>query len=177
LALLLGLLATSPTAARSGVHFGAHDVATIFYIAKSENRNRVDYGLHLDASCHPRTSQPLFPYWRMFEETPVRLETLSIGEPRAYGIAHQHANAPTPQGSWLRVSLRALPSRPIEVLALENSSGRCAAAARMTIHGQMSYLHYVYVHVGSGLIPSIDYIELHGRTVAHEHPIRERVER
>ena len=45
------------------------------------------------------------------------------------------------------------------------------------MRGKMSYLQYVYVHVGSGLIPSIDYIELHGRTVARERRVSERIER
>jgi len=42
----------SPSSAHADPHFGPHDVATVFYVSKSENRNRVDYGLHLDADCH-----------------------------------------------------------------------------------------------------------------------------
>ncbi|NOY92101.1 MAG: DUF4833 domain-containing protein [Deltaproteobacteria bacterium] len=113
----------------------------------------------------------------MLEDHPPRLEGLSFGEPRAYGVASQHVDAPSAEGTWIHLDLRALENRPIDVLALRNSSGHCVAAARMIIDGQVSYLHYVYVDVGGGLIPSVDYIDLHGRSVSLERSVSERIQR
>jgi hypothetical protein len=163
-------------AASDAPRFGPDDVRTIFYIAKSENRNRVDFGIRLDSNCQPRGNEPVFPYWRMLEESPAVLEGLSRGEPRAYGIASQRVHDRSRHGTWVRVELRALPSRPIEVLALRNSSGRCTAGARMVIQGRESHLDHVYVQLGRGLIPRPRWIRLLGRTVREEHLVRERID-
>jgi hypothetical protein len=171
-------IALSPPNARGSdaPRFGHDDVATVFYIAKSENRNRVDFGVKLDGNCQPRGDEPVFPYWRMLEESPVTLEGLSTGEPRAYGIGRQYVHDRSRAGSWVHVELRALSSRPIGVLTLRNSSGRCDAAARMTIRGQESHLHHVFVQLGGGLIPRPDWIQLVGRTVRDDRPVRERID-
>jgi hypothetical protein len=170
-------VAVSPEALGSDApHFGPNDVPTVFYIAKSENRNRVDFGIRLDSNCQPRGNEPVFPYWRMLEESPSTLEGLSRGEPRAYGIAEQRVHDRSRHGTWVRVVLRAVPSRPIEVLALRNSSGRCTAGARMQIRGREAHLGHVYVQLGRGLIPRPRWIRLEGRTVREEHPVRERID-
>ena len=68
----------------------ARDVASVFYVAKSENRNQVHYGVHLDASCSPVGTAPVFPYWRMLEHGPLAAEPLLQREVDAYGVAEQH---------------------------------------------------------------------------------------
>ena len=169
--------AVSPTTARSdGPRFGRDDVATVFYISKSENRNRVDFGMKLDSNCQPRGSEPVFPYWRMLANSPVSLEGLSTGEPRAYGIGGQRVHDRSRDGTWVHVELRALSSRAVEVLTLRNSSGRCAAGARIRINGQQSHLHHVYVQLSRGFIPRPQWVQLHGRTIADERPARERID-
>ncbi len=177
-AVVLIAIALVPADVRGdGPRFGRHDVQTVFYIAKSENRNRVDFGIRLDSNCQPRGNEPVFPYWRMLEESPTTLEGLSTGEPRAYGIASQRVHDRSRHGTWVHVRLRALDSRPVEILALRNSSGQCDAGARIQIRGKEAHLHHVYVQLGGGLIPRPRWIQLAGRTVREERRVRERIER
>ncbi len=177
LAVLLALLAvaTPPASADDAPTFGPHDVRTIFYIAKSENRNRVDFAIRLDERCRPRGDAPVFPYWRMLANTPVTLQGLSFGEPRAYGIASQRVQPPSAEGTWVQIELRALPSRPIEILALENSLGRCDAGARMQIRGVEAHLDHVFVQL-HGLISRPEWIEILGRAVSNERSVHERID-
>jgi len=175
----LGLLvgAIAPRTARSdGPRFGRDDVRTLFYISKSENRNRVDFGMKLDSNCQPRGTEPVFPYWRMLENSPVTLEGLSTGEPRAYGIASQRIHDRSREGTWVHVELRALSNRSVEVLTLRNTSGRCDAGARIAIRGQESHLHHVYVELSRGFIPRPRWVQLNGRTVRHQQAVRERID-
>src|SRR5689334_14951358 len=78
--LVAGAILAPAGAARAGeVAFGAHDVPTVFFISKSDDRNRVDYGIRLDASCAPLNDDAMFLYWRVFEGAPpVRLQTFSL---------------------------------------------------------------------------------------------------
>ena len=71
--------------------FGPNDVATVFFFSKSDDRNRVDYGLRLDATCMPVGEEPLFPYWREFESEPPGLKTHSLKffEYAGYGVSEQ----------------------------------------------------------------------------------------
>ena len=74
--------------------------------------------MKLDSNCQPRGSEPVFPYWRMLANSPVSLEGLSTGEPRAYGIGRQRIHDRSRDGTWVHVELRALSSRAVEVLTL-----------------------------------------------------------
>jgi hypothetical protein len=64
-------LLAAPSSARAGdPSFDANDIETLFFIAKSDDRNRVDYGMRLDKHCAPVGEAPVFPYWREFEPPP-----------------------------------------------------------------------------------------------------------
>jgi hypothetical protein len=43
---------------------------TLFFISKSDDENRVDYGMRLDSKCAPYGDESVFPYWREFEPLP-----------------------------------------------------------------------------------------------------------
>ena len=46
-------------------------LGSVFFVAKSENRNEVHYGFALDAACSPAGPAPVFAYWRMRERGPL----------------------------------------------------------------------------------------------------------
>ena len=46
--------------------FGPRDVETVFFVTKSSDRNRVDYGIRLSERCAPVNDDAMFPYWRDF---------------------------------------------------------------------------------------------------------------
>ncbi len=159
--------------ASAQVSFGPNDVRTVFFIAKSQNRNRVDYGLSLDEQCHPRGSSPVRPYWRLFEEG-GRLENLERHEHRAYGIAHQHVRE-TDQGHVIDLQLKALPERPIEIWVVRDSSGHCRAGAVTRIRGKRAELHSIFVQLDSGLLPRVESILVEGRALESHRYVRERL--
>ena len=151
--LALGLLAVALGAtvaqargvepARTPRTFG---VPSLFFVAKSENRNQVHYGLRLDDSCAPAGGAPVFAYWRMFERGPLATEPLLPREVPAYGVAAQRAEQDK-EGAWrVVVTLNALPARPILVDSRGDARG-CSAKARTSIHGVLSLLTSVYVQL------------------------------
>ena len=72
------LLAISGAEESGDPAWGPHDIQTVFFFSKSDDKNRVDYGLRLDANCRPVGEEPLFPYWREFESEPPGLKTHSL---------------------------------------------------------------------------------------------------
>lgn len=68
------------------VGFGAHDVQTVFFIAKSDDKNRVDYAIHLNEHCAPTGDDAIFPYWHEFEYNPPHTHTLGMLEYVPYGF-------------------------------------------------------------------------------------------
>lgn len=148
------------------------DVETVFHVQKSENRNQVHYGIHLDASCSPIGATPVYGYWRDFEDGPgARSELLSREEP-AYGIGAQHVRR-TEAGATVRIRMRAFASRVITIDVSRGPSG-CSARAVVTISGQRARLDHIFAQIG---FYSIDHIVLHGRRVTDQHRVTERIER
>jgi hypothetical protein len=47
-------------------------VVPVFSIAKSENKNQVQYVVRLDDHCAPWGPEPLSAYWRMLEQGPTQ---------------------------------------------------------------------------------------------------------
>src|SRR5450432_4841953 len=90
-ALLFAVVFFSPGDARAdAMQFGAHDIETVFFISKSDDRNRVDYGIRLNDHCAPVNDEAVFPYWREFENSPpVRTHSLGIFEYVPYGFSEQ----------------------------------------------------------------------------------------
>jgi len=153
---------------------GPHDVETVFFVAKSDDRNRVDYGVHLDASCAPVGQSPMFAYWRRFEPGQERLGDLNFLDQTAYGLAQQEVGASDGAGVWIRIRLRALASRPVQVRVQRGPTG-CVGAALLDIRGRDAILDHVFVQLGGP--GSIDHVMIRGQERLSGQPVYERVTR
>jgi hypothetical protein len=168
-------LASPLEALAAEVVFGPNDVATVFFISKSDDRNRVDYGIRLDASCAPVSDDAVFTYWREFERSPpVRTHPTSVIDRIPYGFAEQRVLKRTATGGEHLVRLRQL-GRPIAITTKREADGRCSAAARTTVNGATARLLSVHAKLSGPM--SVDYIDVHGRDLASGAAIDERIKR
>jgi hypothetical protein len=149
-----------------------HDVASVFFVAKSENRNQVHYGVHLDEACAPVGRAPVFAYWRMLEHGPLATEALLPLEAPAYGVAEQRVLAHGPTGGQVAVSLRALPARTI-VITTRSQGDSCVAGATTTIGGTPAALASVYAQLSWPF--GVAYLTLAGRELSDGREVREQV--
>lgn len=152
------------------VTFGAHDIETLFYISKSDDKNRVDYGMRLTPDCLPaRSDESVFYYWREFEHAPpIRLHTTGFLDSVAYGIAEQHA-----AGGAYSVRLKRL-DRAVTIRTMADGHGGCTASATMTIAGVTdAAIRSAFIQLGGFL--SIDRIEIYGGDPKTGNPLSERV--
>ena len=151
------------------VHGAApHDVGTVFFVAKSENRNQVHYGIHLDAACAPEGASPVFAYWRMLERGPLATEPLLSREVRAYGVRDQRVLT----GGRIEIRLNALPQRPI-VIESAARGDTCETSASTTIDGVPASLANVYAQLRWPV--GVEYLMLSGRARGDGRAVRERV--
>jgi hypothetical protein len=150
-------LAGHPRASAGTPTASANDVGTVFSIRRSLNRNRVDYGVRLDASCRAEGREPVFAYWRMLESG-EGVQSLRRIERRAYGIASQEVRH-DPRGSVIELRLRALPDRPI-VVHTRMGSGQCETEALTPIAGVEAVLRDIYVVLAGGI--RVDRVEIRG---------------
>jgi hypothetical protein len=147
-------------------------VRSVFFVAKSENRNQVHYGVALDASCTPAGPAPVFAYWRMRERGPLATEPLLSLEVPAYGVAEPQQVERGERGGRVVFRLNALPKRAIAIDA--SSDGPvCVATARAVIGGAAAALTSVFVQLRWPF--GVDYLELSGRTIPDGRVVRERL--
>lgn len=167
-----GLLGTA--AAEAKPTFGPNDILTLFFINKSDDKNRVDYGMRLDADCAPREKEPVFPYWREFENAPpVRTHPLGLFEYYPYGIASQRVLSRSPSGTEYFVRLKRI-HRDLFVTITKEADGRCTALVYTTIANQERVeLLSAYVKLRRPL--SVEYVDIHGRDPRTGQPVDERV--
>jgi hypothetical protein len=147
-------------------------VASVFFVAKSENRNQVHYGIAVDAACTPVGEAPVYAYWRMLERGPLAVEPLLAREIPAYGVAEQQVVSRDERGSRVRMALRAMPQRPITVEVSRRGSA-CTATAETMIGGSPASLASVFVQLRWPF--GIAYLELAGRRDDDGRSLRERV--
>lgn len=166
--------AEADAAAETKPTFGPYDIATLFFISKSDDRNRVDYGMRLDADCMPREKDAVFPYWREFENSPpVRTHPLSLVEYYPYGIAAQRSLGRSARGGEYHVRLKRI-HRDLYVTTTKEADGRCTATVRTTIGGMdHSELLSAFVKLRRPL--SVEYVDIHGRAPNSGQPIEERI--
>jgi hypothetical protein len=168
-------LAKAPPAHAAEVVFGPNDVPTVFFISKSDDKNRVDYGIRLDARCAPVDDDALIVYWREFEKAPpVRTHPLSMLEYIPYGIAEQHRVQRASSGGDYTLRLKQF-GRPIVILTQKAPDGRCSAKARSTVNGAKAELLSVYAKLAGVL--SVDYIDLFGKDLETGAPLTERIKK
>lgn len=165
----LGLLvcALAPTdAAAQDPQFGPHDIPTVFYISKSDDKNRVDYGIRLDDRCAPTVDEAVFQYWRHFEPPNDGTYThkLSTMEYIPYGISEQRSLKKTPTGGIHVMKLRQFDKSPIAIITKKESDGHCSSTAHAMLDGKEVELLYIYVKLGKGgITPSVEYIDVHAK--------------
>ncbi len=147
-------------------------VPSAFFVAKSENRNQVHYGVRVDAGCRPAGDAPVFAYWRMLERGAQATEPLLSREVPAYGLADQRVLERRADGGRALVRLQALGTRTIEV-DTSARDGVCIATATTTIAGQPATLANVYVQLRWPF--GVDHLELAGRALSDGHVVRERL--
>lgn len=159
------------------VQFSNHDVRSVFFINKSENRNQVHYAVRATADCKPSSVQPVFGYWRDFEDGPRAISPLLAREERAYGLEPAQKIAVTRGGALIVIRLRAMPLRPIRIRLLKNRSGRCQATATMRIAGDDARLDHVFVQLRTflGIPVGAEYLRIHGTKLPGNQPVVERV--
>jgi len=174
--LLAGSLVTA-TAVSSEVSFGASDIPTVFFISKSDDHNRVDYGMRLTAGCAPVNDDAVFPYWRQFEHAPpVRTEPLGTFEYLGYGLSEQRmVHAGKPDAAYL-IRLKQFKQRPVWITTWRDENGRCRSRARCQIGAvRFAELSSIYVKL-AGLL-SVEYIIVKGKDPSTGKPIEEKIKR
>ena len=157
--------------------FGPFDVRTVFFVSKSDDHNRVDYGIHLDAHCVPTQDEAVYIYWREFEKAPpVRVHGPGMLDFIGYGISEQRLLLKTPTVGVHYVKLRQLPQMPVQIITTQGADGRCTAQARSTIGGKDRELSFAYVKLGSTFpTPSVEYVEVHGKDLETGQEVVERL--
>lgn len=153
------------------LHFGPHDVR-VFAITKSDNRDQVHFGVHLDKNCVPEGTEPVYGYWRIYEKGPDVVEDLNWMDQKAYGIVSQQITKDFQGGSKVLIALRAAPSRGIAVLT-RKQDGRCVAEGITTIDNAPARLDHIFLKIKSWI--SIYYLEIHGFRVGTGQAVVERV--
>jgi hypothetical protein len=171
----LGVTLTAAVAGAVYPVFGPNDVATTFFIAKSDDHNRVDYGIRLDAHCAPLNDDAMVLYWHEFEPPPPpRTHGLNFLDNRGYGIASQRAVKRDPNGGDYVLRLRQV-GRPIGIASQRGADGHCRTVARTTINGKTAELLSIYVKLSGPF--SVDYIDIRGRSFTDGKPVVERLNR
>lgn len=144
----------------------------VFTIAKSENKNQVQYVIRVDDHCAPLGGAPLYAYWRMLERGPTQTASILSQEVRAYGLASQQVVARSDSGGQVRAVMNALPGRPILVETARAPDGTCHALATTTIAAQPAHLFNVYVRLKWD---GVDYLLLQGWSMDGSHVLREKL--
>jgi hypothetical protein len=147
-------------------------VVPVFSIAKSENKNQVQYVVRLDDRCAPVGPAPMSAYWRMLEQGPAQTAPILPREVAAYGLASQLILGSDSSGGRVRAVLTALPSRPMTIEMSRGSDGRCQAVAVVSIAGVPARLFDVYVHLKWD---GVDYLLLQGSSMDGSHNVREKI--
>src|SRR5262245_9307238 len=92
----------------------AKDVRSVFFIARSTNKNQVHYGVRVDAACNFIGAESVYGYWQMLESHGEIEPILALEQP-VYGL--QESQSVTKNGASIniRVKLRAFPDRSLDI--------------------------------------------------------------
>jgi len=171
-ALVLLAVASAGRLALADARFGPHDIRALFAIDKSDDRNRVEYGIRLDQNCVPRESAPVYAYWRQVERGPEVTDDLNLTDRTVYGIKDQQISAQPGGGTRVVIRLRATSSRSIGIY-VRKRNGVCLADSTTFIAGAAARLRLIHVQLAGPL--SVSWIELRGERTDSGQPIVERI--
>ena len=119
----------------------ATSVNSIFFVTKSDNGNQVHYGVQVNPDCSLKSSQPVYPYWKLESG---RLEGLLAIEVPIFGIANQSVS-----GNEVVMEINALRgreiSKPITIRSTETGSQGCQILAFTQINGEVTGLSQVHI--------------------------------
>jgi hypothetical protein len=158
--------------ALASARFGPYDVRTLFAIDKSNDRNRVEYGIRLDQDCVPQGNNPVYAYWRQIERGPEVTDDLNFNDRTVYGVQRQHVSAEPGGGTRIVIRLRATSNRSIGIFA-RKANGVCVADSTTFISGVAARLRLVHVELAGPL--SVKWVELRGQRSDNDESIVERV--
>jgi hypothetical protein len=154
------------------VHGGpATDVDSVFFIAKSENRNQVHYGIHLDSTCTPVGANPVHAYWRMNEKGGA-IEPLLPIEEQVYGLDSPQYVVHEGDNSRVTLRVRGIASRVVTIHVGPGPEG-CRAVGFVEMKGTLARLTWVYLK--TRWPGGIEYVLIRGRRSGTGEPIEERV--
>jgi len=162
------------TAATADQPVASGTVIPAFSIAKSENKNQVQYAVRVDDQCAPIGPAPLSAYWRMLESGPTQTAPILPREVAAYGLASQAVVANDASGPAIRIVLKAMPSRPLTIVTSRGGDGLCRAFATVLIAGTSAHLFNVYVHLKWD---GVDYLLLRGWSLDGSHVVSETIKK
>ena len=138
----------------------------IFHIARSLNRNVVCYDANL-ADGKLNTGKPLNVYWLNREDQKGKTNGLNfIQRKLVYGYKVVRKGEETST-----VILSAYAGRELEICR-QGTHYVC----RTTIDGKAALLKYIYVKVNDRNSLKVDYVELHGETLASGKQVAERIQ-
>lgn len=139
-------------------------IRPLFSIRRSTNRNEIVYAARSTAEGFD-LRRPISVYWIMKEED-GRIESLTaLEESWAYGVDVRQVT-----DREIRFSLAALPEREVSVIRKDKE-----IVATMRILGEESAITGIFIQARSGgILPSVDYIEVSGKSRATGQALSER---
>ena len=166
--LLVPMLGT----AAEQVTFGPHDVHSAFYVSKSENKNEVHYGVHLDADCRPQGTGPVFAYWKRLKKG-VRVDEPLIGMGmRVYSASEDQTVTITPTGGRVVMYVKALERLPVDVRIAKGKDG-CSVVPYVVLKGEKARLSYAFLQLGMFGI-TVKHIDVWGVRESDRRKVTER---
>ena len=146
----------------------------LFTISKSENKNQVQYVIRVDDRCAPASDAPISAHWLMLEQGPSVTEPLLKRELPAYGPASQSVVERTAEGGKARLTLMAMPNRPIAIDTFKGASGGCQARPVTSVAGADAHLFNVYVKLKWPV--GVSYLLLQGWSLDGKQIVTEKLE-
>ena len=145
----------------------ARSTSRLFVITRSKNANFVRYDVRLKSDGSLDREAPLVAYWILAAED-NRRESLSWLERRlAYGYEVSDV-----RDDGFQLRLAAFERRPLRV----ERDGAGAFRARTQIGNRPAFLRRVFVDTSErGVLPSVNYVELHGSDATRSSPVSERI--
>ncbi len=140
----------------------------LFVIRHSENGNAVHYDACLDGDTNLDHSDPVVAYWVL--ENGQKEDLIAIEKRRAYGVDLRERLG----NESVLVSVVSLKEREISVKRIGSRY-----RALMLISGHESILEGVYLKSHDGLfgMPVVDFVELHGKTLAGGRSVSEKIDK